>query len=90
MISEALTLPGNDCAWAHEDEGVLPPGPGLRQPDPEDAVCWPELWLGSCSLVDGKLVAQREDLELQRKAGAKNGKHAREEGNNHGTHDERP
>jgi hypothetical protein len=45
------------------------------------------MWVGGPgSLVDGELVAQREDFDLQRKARAEEGREARQCGNHNRLH----
>ncbi len=65
MLAESPPLPGDDGAGLDEDQDVPPAGPGPGQPRPQESIGD----LGASSprapLVDGELVAQREDLELE-------------------------
>jgi hypothetical protein len=64
MVSEAFLLPGDHGPRLDEDEGLAPPGPGSREPGPEDAVGRSEVRSSLRSLVDRELVPQRKDFEL--------------------------
>jgi hypothetical protein len=70
VCPEPFPLPGNDRPWLHNDEGVPPAGPGVGEPRPEQAIRRLEPRPSSAALVDGELVPEREDLELQRAPGA--------------------
>ena len=48
-----------------------------------------EPWVSSGSLIDGELVAQREDFDLQRQTGAEKGRNAFANGNHDGSHGDR-
>ena len=86
MVSEAFALPADHRPRLHDDEGLSPPGPGSREPRPEDTVGWSQLRASPGSLVDRELVAQREDFDLQRQAGADHGSEACHHRYHHGLH----
>src|SRR5579862_3767979 len=76
VVSEACALPGDHRPWLHDHQSRLPLGPSSRQPRPQETVGWSELRASPGSLVEGKLVAQREDFGLQRQARAEGGSDA--------------
>jgi hypothetical protein len=63
VLAEAAPLPPPDGVRGHDHEGLSPPGPDHRQPDPEEAIRQAQFGPGHCSLVDGELLAQGEVLE---------------------------
>ena len=65
MVAEPATLPGDDGARLDEDQDVPPASPGPGQPRPEQSIGDLGAGPGRAPLVDGELVAQREDLELE-------------------------
>jgi hypothetical protein len=80
MIAEPAALPGDHGARPDEDENVPPASPGPGQPRPEQSIGDPGAGPGRAPLVDGELVAQREDLELEGGARSEAGAKGREEG----------
>ena len=65
MLAEPTALPGDDGTGLDEDQNISPAGPGPGQPGPEQPI-------GHCgadsrrkSLIDGELVTQRKNLELE-------------------------
>jgi hypothetical protein len=52
-----------DGVGGHDHEGLPPPGPDPRQPDPEETISRAKLGPGHRSLVHGELLAQGEVLE---------------------------
>ncbi len=65
MVAEPAPLPGDDGARLDEDENVPPAGPAPGQPRPQQPIGDLGARSRRASLVDGELVAQREDLELE-------------------------
>ena len=79
VCPEPLALPGDDRPWLDDDESVPPAGPGVGKPRPEQAIRRLEAQPSRTARVDGELVPEREDFELQRAPGL-------EEGHDAGTH----
>jgi hypothetical protein len=77
VVSEPAALPGDHRARLDEHERVPPAGPGPREPCPEKAVGDLDAGSVASALVDGELVAQGEDLDLEcgprAEAGAESG-----------------
>ncbi len=65
MVAEPTALPGDHGARPDEDENVPPARPCPGQPRPEEAIGDLDARSHRTPLVDGKLVTQREDLELE-------------------------
>ena len=69
--AEAATVPGDDRLGLHEDERRPPSSPDAREPDPEQAVGRGQAHARSArAFQHQKLVPQRENLEVQRRARA--------------------
>jgi hypothetical protein len=62
-LQEESTLPPQDGVGGHDHEGLPPPGPDPREPDPEETISRVKLGPGHRSLVHGELLAQGEVLE---------------------------
>lgn len=80
MIPEPATLPGDHGARLNEDEHVAPAGPGPRQPRPQEAIGDLGAGASATALVDGELVTQSEDLELEGRTGSEGSKAGAERG----------
>ena len=82
-VRALAALPGDDGARLDEDENIPPARPHPGQPRPKQTIR--DLGTGSpvAPLVDGELVAQREDLELKGCEAAKRSEKEREERRNH-------
>jgi hypothetical protein len=63
VLAEAATLPTQDGVGGHDHEGLPPPGPDPRQPDPEETISRAKLGPRHRSPVHGELLAQGEVLE---------------------------
>ncbi len=65
MVAEPTTLPGDDGAGLNEDESIPPASPGPGQPRPEQPIG--DLGVGPrlAPLIDGELVAQGKEFELE-------------------------
>jgi len=70
----------NDGDRLDEDQGIPPAKPGPGQPRPEQSIGDLGAGPGRAPLVDGELVAQREDLELEGGARSEASAERREEG----------
>jgi hypothetical protein len=70
MVPKPPTLPGDDCRWLDDDEGISPPGPEPGDPSPEEPVTGSERRALGRVLVDCELVAKSEDLQLHGRSGA--------------------
>ena len=87
MVAEPPALPGHDGARLDKDQGITPAGPSLGQPRPEEAIGDLGVGSGGAPLVDGELVPQREDLELEGSARSEAGPERREEGDEDRLHE---
>ena len=65
VLTEAAALPAQDGVGGDDDQRLPPAGPESGQAGPEQAVSCAELRTGSCSLVDGELLAQGQVLESE-------------------------
>ena len=65
MVAEATPLLGDDGARLDEHENVPPARPASGQPRPKQTIAHFGAGSRTSPLVDGELVAQGKDLELQ-------------------------
>lgn len=80
MMAESPALPGNDGSGLDDHQAIPPAWPETSDPRPEDSVGRREsLTLRRRSPIDGELVPECQDLELQRGAGAEAGRKERKE-----------
>ena len=86
VIPEATPLPCDHGPRFDDDKGILPSGPDSREPRPEDSVGRPETGTDRAALADGELMAEGEDLDLQRSSGTEDGREEREQGVKDGCH----
>jgi hypothetical protein len=86
VVAESAPLPGDDGAGLHEDEDTSPAGPGSGEPGPEEAVGDVDPGSSVAALVDGELVAQGEDLELEGDPRAEAGSEGGEQGEEDSLH----
>jgi hypothetical protein len=87
VVAKPAALPGDDGARLNEDQGIPPASPGLGQPRPEEAIGDLGAGPGRAPLVDGELVAQREDLELDSGSRSEDGAERGDEGKENCLHE---
>jgi hypothetical protein len=79
--AKAPVMPGDHRLGLYEDECRPPFGPDARKPDPEQPVEDGQAHPRSPgAFQDPKLVPEREDLEMQRRARARQGAECEEDG----------
>ena len=80
MLAESPPLPGDDGARLDEDQNILPAGPLPGQPCPKQSIGELRSRSRGAPAVDCELVAQREDLELERDPRLETGAEGGEDG----------
>jgi hypothetical protein len=65
VLTKTSPLPPQDSVGSDDHEGLLPPGPGSGQSDPEKAITSAERRPGHRSFVHGELLTQGQILEGQ-------------------------
>jgi hypothetical protein len=63
--TKAFVLPGDDRAWLHEGQDLLPAWPQARQPDPEEAIGRGEAWSVDGLFVYSYLVLESQNTQVQ-------------------------
>ena len=88
--TESLAVPGDDRFRLHDKQRRAPLRPEARQPNPEQSVRRVQTKpVELRSLEDSYLVAESQDLDLQRGASAKPGGDTNDQGNEGSQHGER-
>jgi hypothetical protein len=68
VIAEAPALSGDHGRGLNKDQGLPPSRPVTQEPRPEEAVRGANLRPPHRSAVDGQLMSQSDDLDLQRES----------------------
>jgi len=85
--AEAATMPGDDGLGFHDDDGLAPRTPDMRDPDPQEPIRLRQPHAPRTrAFQDVELVAQRQDLELQRRPRAHRGTDGQEDRHEGGPH----
>ena len=58
--TEPLAVPPHHGVELHDDQGGAPLSPGLGEQDPEDPICWAELWALDRARQRGYLLTKHE------------------------------
>jgi hypothetical protein len=86
VVTEPAPLPGDDRGRLNEDQGTAPACPGPGEPCPEEPIGELGASTRVAPLVDGELVAQGEDFDLEGEPPAEAAAHRHDEREENGLH----
>jgi hypothetical protein len=72
--AKALPVPADHRGWLDEEKTGFPVPPDLAKPGPEESIGWGELRPLHRALQNAELMAEGEDLQLQRRTAPEGGK----------------